>query len=199
LHHSYSKPNGKKGAIANEYDNRLSLEDFSGPLLNTGAIYDFTLRPSDVPNLESSSVRGTNCIIVAHHVAAILGKPLRSDLLLTELYSDTEYVEGVEPHATRFQQGDFIFLGQTDKGEVDDFIPIVDQAGYQRNWHENPLNHLVVATGYTESDGDPLILHAAPGVNTEIIPLSRLMTENKYRKIHGVRRLIDRSGIVPNP
>ncbi len=171
----------------------MSLEDFSGPLLNTGATYDFTLRPSDVPSLEASVVRGTNCIVVAHHVAAILGKPLRSDLLLTELYGDTEYVDGVEPDIAKLRQGDFIFLGQADKGDVSDFVPEIDPAGYQRNWHENPLNHLVVATGYAEPGGDPVVLHAAPGVNTEIIPLSKLMTEVKYRKIHGVRRLIDRS------
>lgn len=144
-------------------------------------------------------MRGTNCIIVAHHVAALLGKPLRLDLLLTELYGDTRYVERVEPDTTMLRQGDFILLGQTDKGEVSDFVPSLDPTGYQRNWHENPLNHLVVATGYTESDGDPLVLHAAPGVNTEIVQLSKLMTDSKYRKIHGVRRLIDRSGIVPNP
>ncbi len=168
---------------------KLTLEGFTDPFLQAGGTYDFALRPAAVPELAAATEHGTNCIIVAHHVAQLLGKQLPANLLLTELFYDRTHTIEAAHADGGLQQGDFVFLG-SDIG-LDEFKPENDASGYQRNWHENPLNHLVVATGYQETSGDELVLHAAPGVNTEITTLGSLHSAHeKYRQVHAIRRVL---------
>jgi hypothetical protein len=163
------------------------MEQFLDPAYR----YRFTQGPDMVRNRDDALRNGINCVSLAHlAIEELTGQQLPDGLHCYEMFGDTEHTETVDP-AMDLQPYDLIWFGlQESDGWANEFVPRYDANGALTNWRDNPLRHIGIHTGDIDESGDPLILHASPHEETNVVwPLREFAEHSRYRQIHRVARL----------
>lgn len=158
--------------------------------IDPGFRYDFTKGPDVVRSREDALRNGINCVSLAHLVLRdMFDYELPAELFCTEMYFDRQHFTSADSD-TNLQLGDLVWLGTSKPTvRVEAFVP--RYAGKELvNWSDFPVNHVAIATGETNPNGDALLLHSTHITGTNVIWSSQaFQTHPGHEQVYGITRL----------